>query len=138
MPVDSDDKISIQELVARYNYSLDHFETETFVSFFCKDGALEVGQTRITGREPLRNLVEQRRLAGGPLLRHWSSNFIFRDEGEYCRVQSYVMAFNISDSLGAPYVMGEFEDDLVKEDGIWKFKVRRFKLVAGQPKSGQS
>ena len=52
--------------------------------------------------------------------------------GKTARMRAYVMAFNITERLEAPYVMGEYDDELVKEDGGWKFKLRRLEVVAGR------
>jgi hypothetical protein len=73
------------------------------------------------------------RAAGEPKLRHWVTNFIIEGDGNRANLRCYVMSFNITHGLQAAHVMGEYNDDLVKIDGAWKFQSRRMIAAAGQP-----
>lgn len=132
MTIALEDRILIQELISSYNQSIDHFDSKAWAALFTQDGALQVGQITIAkGHVDLMAYLEKRRLAGGPRLRHWVTNVLIEGSGKSVRMRAYVMAFNISERLEAPYVMGEYDDELVKEDSGWKFKLRRLEVVAG-------
>jgi hypothetical protein len=138
MGLSVEDRVAIMELVSRYNFSIDHFEAEAWADTFAEDGMLIAGGTeRAKGRANLIEYVAKRRHAGEPRLRHWVSNFLIDGDAAKAKLKLYVMAFNIAKGLEAPYVMGEYDDDLEKIGSAWKFKVRRMNVVAGASSTGK-
>jgi uncharacterized protein (TIGR02246 family) len=127
------DWLQIQELVARYNHAIDHHDPKAWADVFEEDGTLMVnGEVRARGRAQLFDYVERRRLAGEPRLRHWVTNMIADIRGDHATAKLYVMAFNVGAGLEAPYVMGEYEDEVVRRQGRWRFRVRHMTVVAGR------
>jgi uncharacterized protein (TIGR02246 family) len=143
MPVDSstlaDDRLDLQELVSRYNQAIDHHDSQAWADVFEEDGVLVVnGEVRARGRNELFQYVERRRVAGEPKLRHWVTNMLVEVHGDEAKLKLYVMAFNIGAGLEVPYVMGEYEDEAVRRNGQWRFRVRRLTVVAGRSGTGSS
>jgi uncharacterized protein (TIGR02246 family) len=131
------DRLDLQELVSRYNQAIDHYDSHAWADVFEEDGVLIVnGEVRARGRNELFQYVERRRVAGTPKLRHWATNIVVDVRGDEATLKLYVMAFNIAAGLEAPYVMGEYEDEAVRRNGRWRFRVRRLTVVAGQSSTG--
>lgn len=132
------DRQEIADLVSRYNWAIDHFDAQAWAATFTEDGALVAnGQDRARGRSALIDYVAKRREAGKPKLRHWVTNLIAEGDGDTARLSAYVMAFRLDDGLGAPYVMGEYSDELARVDGKWLFRTRRMIVVAGASATGR-
>lgn len=131
------DRQLITELTARYNLAVDALEPEGWAGVFTADGALIVnGVVQAEGRAGLLAYMTKRRTAGKPLFRHWINNLVMDGLGDgHARLRAYVMAFRIdTGDLIAPYILGDYDDEVVKEDGAWKFRVRRMTVVAPREK----
>ncbi|MBX3528988.1 MAG: nuclear transport factor 2 family protein [Rhizobiaceae bacterium] len=134
----AEDRVEIGELLARYNQAIDHFEAEEWASLFTQDGVLSAnGTVRASGRERLAAYVASRREAGGPHIRHVLTNIVIDPAEQGARVRAYVLAFRIDDWTGIPYVLGEYDDELVRERGAWRFRLRRMNVVAGRSATGR-
>jgi hypothetical protein len=130
--VSSADKLAILELVSRYNRAIDHFDPRGFAETFTADGVLvTAGVERAKGRPNLEQYVGHLARARTPELRHWVSNPLINGAGDTATLKLYVMVFDITQGLTTPYLMGEYDDDLIGENGKWLFKVRRMTPVAG-------
>lgn len=124
------DKVEIMELVARYNHAIDHRRAEEWADVFTEDGELWAdGALRAGGRPAL---VEHIRKAErtGQQIRHWPCNPIIEGGNGSARLRMYVLAFDIVGGI-RPKILAEYEDDLVQQEGRWKFKVRRVTACAG-------
>ena len=130
MPLNAADKLEIMELVARYNFAIDHRRAEEWADVFTADGELWADNAlRATGRAAL---VEHIRKAErtGQKIRHWPCNPVIEGEGNRARLRMYVLAFDIAGGI-RPQIMAEYDDELAKIAGHWKFKVRRVTACAG-------
>ena len=135
MPLTSADKLEIMELASRYNWAIDHRRAEEFADLFTDDGKFEAyGQTRAEGRAQLIAYI-QKAAAAGHKSRHWICNAVIEEgkenAGNTARLRLYVMAIDISEGI-RPYIMGDYDDTLVKVDNKWKFKLRSVRLCAGK------
>jgi hypothetical protein len=128
-----EDRQMITDLVSEYNLLIDHLEAEPWARTFTHDGSLIVnGVERAQGTEALIRYVTKRSEMGVPALRHWVNNLLVTGNRNAARLRGYVMAFKVDGELGAPHVMGEYEDDLLKVGNVWKFRIRRMTVVAGR------
>jgi uncharacterized protein (TIGR02246 family) len=133
MALTAADVLEIMELAARYNWAIDHRNAEEWADVFTEDGKfVAYGQTRCEGRAQMLAYIEKARAAGHKS-RHWICNSIIEEGGapDTARLRLYVMAINISDGI-QPYIMGDYDDTLVKVNGKWKFKLRNVNLCAGK------
>jgi hypothetical protein len=135
MPLTTEDKLEIMELTSRYNFAIDRRLAEEWAEVFTEDGQLfSNGELRAAGTADLQQYM--RAAAKTPMkIRHWTANPII-EEGKApgsATLRMYVMAWDITGGDGmTPYVMGEYNDDLVREKGKWKFKARRVTPCAGK------
>ena len=134
-PLTTEDKLEIAELAARYNHAVDHRDAEAWADLFTPDGRVEVnGGLLAESREGLRAYVENARQLPAKR-RHWICNVVV-DEGPApgtARLRLYVNCYDITDgAVTAPYMLGEYDDEVVRHEGRWKFRVRRQTTVAGR------
>jgi len=134
-PLTADDKIEIAELAARYNHAVDHRDAEAWADLFTPDGRVEVnGGLLAESQEGLRAYVENARKLPAKR-RHWINNVVI-DPGpapDTARLRLYVTCYDMTDGkVTAPYMLGEYDDEVVRHEGRWKFRVRRQTTVAGR------
>lgn len=135
MSLSFQEKYEILELVARYNHAIDHRLAEEWADTFVDDGVFRVGGTvRAEGREALADLVKKRS-GEGESIRHWTNNALIDGDGNSARLRMYLAVYNITHGLQAPFLMAEYDDQLVRVNGQWKFKLRDVTVVAGQSKA---
>ena len=131
MPLSLEEKQAITELTARYNFTIDHHEAEAWADTFVDDGELSVdGKTQCKGRQGRIDFVNKAK-SSGYKSRHWVCNMLIEGDGDTARLRMYVMAIAIINGID-PYVMGEYDDALIKVNGQWKFKVRNVSFCAGK------
>ncbi len=131
MPHSAEDKLAINELVARYNMAMDQLQAADWAGTFTEDGELVIdGKSVAKGRAALTAMVENA-AKGEYRGRHWVCNSIVDGEGNTARLRMYVLSFAINDGI-TPRVMGEYDDALVKNGGQWKFQTRRITFSAGK------
>ena len=126
------DREEIRHLISEYNWCGDFGDAEGFAATFAADGVLDV-----KGREPLRghpmlldavrnffwlapDLLARRR-ADGPFRHHVSSVRVQIDDANHAHARAYFLV------LGAhgPDHWGRYTDTLTREDGHWRFALRR-------------
>jgi uncharacterized protein (TIGR02246 family) len=133
MALTAADELEIMELASRYNWAIDHRNAEEWADLFTDDGKfMAYGETRAVGRAQLVAYVEKAK-ANGHKNRHWTANAIVEEGGapDTARLRLYIMAIDISEGI-KPYIMGDYDDTVVKVGGKWKFKQRNVNLAAGK------
>lgn len=131
MPLSADDKIEIQELVARYNRAVDSGDAQGWADTFTDDGVFEsmrVGTHR--GRQELVRFAEDfwtgdecAPWRGG---QHWATNFIIEGDGDTASLFCYhIMFMPASPDEVNGVVMAAHDDVVARVDGRWKFLRRR-------------
>lgn len=119
------DRLDIQEVIARYAWSLDTGDEEAFVDCFAREGELvwDVFETpdRWRGSVELRHFIAYFR--GRPESagrQHHISNIVIMSTPGGATARSYVaVALRQGDGPHLLNVMGYYEDELVREDGRW-------------------
>jgi hypothetical protein len=126
----SNDRLEIHELMARYAWSLDTGDEESFVACFCSDGELvwDVFATegRWRGAAALRRFIgyfRQRPESAGR--QHHVSNLIVTPTAAAAQARCYVaVALRREPGPHLLHVMGYYEDELAREDGHWRIARR--------------
>ncbi len=137
MSISTADKLEIMELASRYNYAVDHKDAEAWADCFTDDGEFKVnGQLVAQGRAAFVAFVKAK--GADWVTRHWTNNAIIDGNEDMARLRLYVTAYSVVDgALAAPYVMGEYDDTVVKSGGRWKFKQRHMQVAAGKSRTGK-
>lgn len=120
------DRLEIQELLARYAWSLDTGDEDAFVACFAREGELvwdvfdSPGCWR--GHLALRRFITYFRNRPETAGRqHHVSNLVLSAGPDGARAQAYVLvALRSGDGPHRLNVMGYYEDELRREDGHWR------------------
>jgi hypothetical protein len=122
----ADDIISIQQLVARYNFAFDSGDGEDFATCFVANGVFDYSaDLRVEGHEKLREFPAI--VAGLGQIRHIVSSILVEGDAGRASSRCYCQVYAI-DGKGSAYVMsqGVYEDRLAKSEEGWRFAERRY------------
>jgi ketosteroid isomerase-like protein len=137
-PLTTEDRIAINDLLARYAWALDTGDVDAFVACFTPTAVVieEVFEEpdRWEGADGIRALAEHfRNSPGFPGRQHHVSQLLVEGDGERCLVRAFAL---VSECRGEPpYVVrfaGYYDDQLVKSSGRWLFQQRIIRLWDGE------
>jgi len=133
MALTEKDRLEILELVARYSRGTDLRDPE-IAEMFAENGVLEAnGKVLGDSRAAIRAFLEAGRSAAQKR-RHFLSNVAVDGDGQTASLQAYVAVYDVTDGLAkAPYLIGEYTDDLVKLPEGWRFLRRSLATAGGAP-----
>jgi len=138
MPIDLtvEDRLELHELYARHSHTVDAFDGEAYALCFTKDGIFATATGRLAGkvfrgRDQLARLGSDRDRE--PPTKHWTSNILFTPREDYVEGSCYSM--RIQSDGAAPMIasIAVFQDEIVHEDGAWRFRARRPRLDLERP-----
>lgn len=137
-PLSLDDRIAIQDLVARYAWALDTGDIDALIACFTPDARIveEVFEDPDIweGHDGIRRISEHYRNAKGfPGRQHHTSQLLVEGDGEAADARSFVF---VTECHGEPpYLLrftGYYQDKVVKTGGAWLFKERIIRLWDGE------
>jgi uncharacterized protein (TIGR02246 family) len=119
-----DDKLAIQELVAAYNWAWDHGDWDGVVACFTPDGIfVDAAGGEHAGADAIRRFAEGSPGAFGAMRHITSSHHVTHLGEDRARHRCY-MVFLSHPEGERTLDTAEYEDELVRVDGAWRF-VRR-------------
>ena len=122
------DKTAIAELIAQYNFAIDHEDYQGWADCFAPAGIFDGVIGKFDARRDLdRFVTEVKRLsADSPNLRHYVSNILSEVDGDTARSKCFLLMTSTTKEGGTKIaIAGEYEDQLVKHDGKWLFSYRK-------------
>ena len=125
------EKAAIAELIARYNYAIDHNDFQGWVDCFAPEGIFDGMIGRFAAHRELdRFTAEVKKLtATTPNLRHYVTNILTEVDGNQARSHCFLLMTSTTKEGGTKVVIaGEYEDRLVKRDDRWLFTERKVHL----------
>ena len=131
-----DDRIAVEDVMARYVWAVDSLDADGYVAVFTEDAVVDSNGSISKGREEIRRIVTglvQRRDAnkakGLPAgnLYHVVSNvrITFPKPGEALHQSYWQTVRRDQDGRMTAAAMGRSEDRLVKRDGKWLIQYRK-------------
>ena len=122
-----EDLLEIHQLFVDYGLALDAGDFDTYASLFAKDGEVMIGPMgRAKGREEIRALMSGMLSGGVGSSFHIISSPQVQLDGDAATSQVMWSVVNLGDDGQARLTMlGRHRDDLVREDGRWRFARRR-------------
>ena len=122
-----EDRLAIQDLIARYAWSLDTGDDAAYAQLFTRDGVfIERGQP-FKGREALAAHVRELFADRRPGNRHHNTQLVFESgDANRCVIRSYSLHV-FEPEPGAPKLVrmqGHYRDVCEKLDGVWYFAER--------------
>jgi hypothetical protein len=153
----ADDRAAIVDLLGRYVLAMDFFDADGYAAVFAEDGVLDWAGGLVEGREAIYEFMASRTYdftrgaaeVTTPDGRNWPStvrhlitNQVITVDGDTARALSYWIQFNNNaDRRQVEWMLfGSWDDELVKIDGEWLFKVHKIynegnpgRFIAGGP-----
>ncbi len=130
----SDDILAIQHLAQVYADGVMQRDADIWGDTFAENGTwiLSADMEPVSGRENLKAFWTGV-MAGYPNVLHWVQPGLIEVDGDTATARFYVQE-NIKDAEGNAFrVAGVYNDELVRENGAWKFSVRRFNAMYRGP-----
>ena len=130
----SDDIAAIQHLAQVYADGVMQRDADIWGNTFTANGTwvLSADMDPVTGRENLKTFWTSV-MAGYPNVLHWVQPGLIEVDGDRATARFYVQE-NIKDADGNAFrVAGVYNDELIRENGAWKFNVRRFNAMYRGP-----
>jgi hypothetical protein len=129
------DRVDIQDVMAKYIWTVDSLDADGYVSVFTDDAVIDSNGTLIKGHEEIRKVVTgqieknaDNKAKGLPPVRMYHIvcntrvSFTGKDEAVF---QSYWQTVRRKDNLMVAGGMGRSEDHLVRSHGQWLIKFRK-------------
>jgi ketosteroid isomerase-like protein len=122
-----DDK-AIRELISRYCFLVDRVrdrDADAFTAMFTEDGVWNSASLgmRVEGRKQLRDFIAGV-YGNDAVFRHLIANTIISIDGDRATAHSYVHVSNLATGTPVCFMIAFYDDELVKQNGRWLFKVR--------------
>jgi hypothetical protein len=123
-----EDVAEIKNLQATYGYYLATLQWDELTEKFARDGTIEIALRGIyVGKAAVRrnlNLYGQQGLDQGVLHNHMQFQPVIHvaDDGKTARIRSRAFSMMGNAGRAGTWMGGVYENDLVKEDGEWKFQ----------------
>jgi ketosteroid isomerase-like protein len=123
-----EDKHAIEELIARYNQSLDGGDYAQWVACWADDAVLDGIGKLLTGKAQIQAFADQyesttrSRING---LKHYTVNIIYTVTGDKATSSSYLQLVSATDKSVKIIFTGRYEDDLKRVNGQWQFARRK-------------
>ena len=122
------EKDAIAELIARYNFAIDHNDFQGWADCFAPDGIFDGMIGRYAAHAELDRFINDVKslTATTPNLRHYVTNVLTEVNGNEARSRCFLLMTSTTKDAGTKIaIAGEYEDDLVKLNGRWLFKRRK-------------
>ena len=121
------DKAAIAELIARYNYAIDHNDYQGWANTFAPEGVFHGIIGKFAAHKELDKFIASVKnlTATSPNLRHYVTNILPEINGNEARCTCFLLMTSTTKEGGSKIAAaGEYEDRLVKRDGQWLFLER--------------
>lgn len=131
------DRLDLQELYARHAHSVDANDGEAWALCFTEDGLFAATTGKLAGKV-YRGREELARLGSDPdrepPTRHWTCNYLFTPRENHVEGRCYVMRIEYGDIAPVIAALAVYHDEIVREDGAWRFRSRRPQLDLQRPR----
>jgi ketosteroid isomerase-like protein len=122
------DRIEIQELCARYDWTVDTSDVEGWVALFAADGSFESPMGSATGHDELRSFLQSYLDSGAThSARHATGVHVTEGDGTTARHTGYLTVYETHGDAGV-VATGVYTDRLAKVDGEWKLTHRQLSV----------
>jgi uncharacterized protein (TIGR02246 family) len=127
-----EDRLAIEETLARYVHAIDEGDGNTWASLFTPDGSLKASGKVVGGRPALRTMVRKLYERNGDRLRHSITNVVIDEiKGDRARLRAYglVTLWTEPPSLSTFAV---YTIDMVRSDDEWKFEMVHARIIGSE------
>ncbi len=119
----ADDLVEIQQLYARYNWTIDAGDSEGYASTFTPDGVFNAN----VGHDAIVKFSDGFRAGLGSHVRHWNTNLLITPTATGASGQVYLVLVDFATKPPSILTSASYTDELVKTNQGWRFKKRTTK-----------
>ena len=130
-----EDRMAIEDLIARYNQSLDYGDYEAYLACWCDDAIFEGLGLNLVGTAAIRTFTDsynQRYRLRLNALKHFTVNIHSVIDGDEAMSSSYLQLLTTGDKGAYILFTGRYHDKLRRVGGQWRFAHRR--MVQDMPR----
>ena len=117
------DLVDIQQLYAKYNWTLDAGDAEGYASTFTPDGVFNNN----VGHDAIVKFAEGFHAGMGSHVKHWNTNLMILPTPEGAHGQVYLVLVDFANKPATIATSATYSDELVKTAQGWRFKKRATK-----------
>ncbi|MGH9140608.1 MAG: nuclear transport factor 2 family protein [Vicinamibacterales bacterium] len=125
----SDDLVEIQQLYARYNWTLDAGDAEGYASTFTPDGVFNNN----VGHDAIVKFANSFHAGLGAHVHHWNTNLLILPTVDGASGQVYLVLVDFATKPATIATSATYTDALVKTAQGWRFKKRATKGDVAPP-----
>ncbi len=125
-----DDLVEIQQLYARYNWTIDAGDSEGYASTFTPDGVFNAN----VGHDAIVKFADTFHAGLGSHVRHWNTNLMILPTPNGAIGQVYLVLVDFANKPATIVTSASYTDELVKTAQGWRFKKRTSKGDVAPPK----
>jgi len=123
------DFVEIQQLYAKYNWSLDSGDAEAYASTFTPDGVFNTN----AGHDAIVKFANTFHAGLGAHVRHWNTNLMITPTADGASGQVYLVLVDFANKPPTIATSASYSDELVKTAQGWRFKKRQTKGDTAPP-----
>ena len=123
-----EDRHAIEDLISRYNQSLDGGDYPTWVSCWSDDAVLDGLGKYLVGKKQIQQFADAYEGAYRSklhALKHYTVNILSDVIGETATSSSYLQLISTTPKGVVILFTGRYQDDLKRVDGQWQFSRRK-------------
>ena len=117
------DLVEIQQLYAKYNWTLDSGDAEGYASTFTPDGVFNNN----VGKDAIVKFANGFQTGMGSHVKHWNTNLMIMPTGDGASGQVYLVLVDFATKPPSIVTSATYSDELVKTAQGWRFKKRATK-----------
>ena len=125
----SDDLVEIQQLYAKYNWTLDAGDAEGYASTFTPDGVFNNN----VGHDAIVKFANTFHAGLGSHVHHWNTNMMILPTADGASGQVYLVLVDFAAKPATIVTSATYADELVKTAQGWRFKKRATKGDVAPP-----
>ena len=129
----ADDLVEIQQLYAKYNWTIDAGDSEGYASTFTPDGVFNAN----VGHDAIVKFADGFHAGLGARVRHWNTNLLIQPSPTGASGQVYLVLVDFSTKPPSLVASASYTDELVKTSQGWRFKKRATKGDVAPPAKPQ-
>lgn len=122
-PLTVQDLVEIQQLYARYNWTLDAGDSEGYASTFTVDGVFNSN----AGHDAIVKFADGFHAGVGSHVRHWNTNLMILPSPLGASGQVYLVLVDFATKPATIITSASYADELVKTADGWRFSKRTTK-----------
>jgi ketosteroid isomerase-like protein len=123
-----EDRIAIRERIESYGDAVFQRNEKAWAANWAEDSVWNLGGMEVSGKSNIVALWRQA-MAGFSYVSFFGSPGAIRVEGNSADARVYTLEFLIEAAGKARRVVGQYDDQLVKQNGQWLFRARTYRVL---------